>query len=275
MTRDAHAISASLAARIDELAPVLLPRGKAVSGSWRVGNLSGERGSSLAISLIHRPGLWIDHATGEKGDALDLVKGVRNCNMREALGWSKRWLSGHGGEARAPAPTAGDSDDGARRIESALAIWHEAIDPRNTLADAYLRGRALKLTDALANEVIRYHDHCPWRDDATGKTIYVRAMVVAMRSIATDEITAVQRTRLSPEGKKVERRMLGVARGTAVKLDADRSVTNRLQVGEGVETCMSARQIGLKPTGGGQRQRHHELSGAGRRQHFDDPRRER
>ena len=82
----------------------------------------------------------------------------------------------------------------------------------------------------------------------SGKTIRVPAMVVAMRSIATDEITAIQRTRLSPEGKKIERRMLGVAGGAAVKLDADERVTDRLNIGEGVETAMTARQIGLKPT---------------------------
>ena len=81
-----------------------------------------------------------------------------------------------------------------------------------------------------------------------GKAIRVPAMVVAMRSIETDEITAIQRTRLSPEGKKIERRMLGVAGGAAVKLDADERVTDRLIIGEGVETAMTARQIGLKPT---------------------------
>ena len=103
MTRDAHAISASLAARIDELARVLLPEGQAASATWRVGNLGGERGNSLAISLTRRPGLWIDHATGEKGDALDLVKGVRHCSMREAIEWSKKWLARGGGQLRAPA----------------------------------------------------------------------------------------------------------------------------------------------------------------------------
>jgi putative DNA primase/helicase len=116
------------------------------------------------------------------------------------------------------------------------------------LADTYLRSRALALTDALAIDVIRYHRACPWHDEATGKTLLVPAMVVAMRSIATNEITAVLRTRLSQEGKKIGRRMLGVARGAAVQLDADRSVTSCLYVGEGVETCMSARQIGLRPT---------------------------
>jgi putative DNA primase/helicase len=181
------------------------------------------------------------------GHALDLVEAVRRCSTAEALEWSSRWLSRHGGSAPAPAPNAGDSDDEARRIERALAIWDEAIDPRRTLVVTYLRGRALKLPDSLANKVIRFHRRCPWRDEA-GRSLRVPAMVVAMRSIETDEVTAVQRTRLSPDGKKIARRMLGVAAGAAVKLDADERVTDRLIIGEGVETAMTARQIGLSPT---------------------------
>jgi Toprim domain len=248
MTRDAHAISRALAARSYKLVRELLPSGRAHNDSWRVGGLDGNRGSSLAIQLAgKKQGLWIDHATRDKGDALDLVKGVLNCSTREAIEWSEKWLL-RDGQLRAAAPRADDSDREGRRLEQALAIWNEAIDPRDTLVDNYLRRRALKLTGELADKVIRFHSTCPWRDDATGKTIRVPAMIVAMRSIDTDQVTAVQRTRLSSEGKKVDRRMLGVARGAAMKLDVDRIVTNRLCVGEGVETCMSARQIGLKPT---------------------------
>jgi putative DNA primase/helicase len=73
-------------------------------------------------------------------------------------------------------------------------------------------------------------------------------MIVAMRSIATNEITAIQRTRLSQHAEKIGRRMLGRARDAAIKLDADESVTDRLTIGEGIETCMTAQQIGLTPT---------------------------
>ena len=244
--RDAHAISAALAARIDELARQLLPNGRRLGGTWRVGGLDGATGDSLAIALAGRKrGLWIDHATSEKGDALDLVKGVFNYSMREAIEWARRWIDC--GRGVAPAPNAGGGDDEARRIKMALAIWDDAVSPRHTLVETYLRGRALKLPDSLANKVIRFHRRCPWRDEA-GRSLRVPAMVVAMRSIETDEVTAVQRTRLSPEGKRIARRMLGVASGAAVKLDAEERVTDRLIIGEGVETAMTAGQIGLKPT---------------------------
>jgi putative DNA primase/helicase len=41
--------------------------------------------------------------------------------------------------------------------------------------------------------------------------------------------------------------MLGHASGTAIKLDADADVTTELTIGEGIETCLSARQLGFRP----------------------------
>ena len=248
-----NAVKAQLAERINDLVRDLLPKGRAQGETWRVGNLAGEKGDSLSITLSgNHQGRWRDFATGQKGDALDLVKAVRRCDTREAIEWSKKWFDRVGGHARAPAPKAGDDgdEDGRkdRHIEWALAIWNESMDPSNTLADTYLSRRGLKLTDALAVDVIRYHRACPWGKDANGETIRVPAMIVAMRSIATDQITAIHRTGLSLDAEKIERRMLGRAGGAAIKLDADESVTDRLTIGEGLETCMTARQIGLRPT---------------------------
>jgi putative DNA primase/helicase len=78
--------------------------------------------------------------------------------------------------------------------------------------------------------------------------IRVPAMICAMRSILTDKLTAVHRTRLSSEGLKLDRRMLGVATGSAIKLDADENVTNGLHICEGVESGLAARALGFEPT---------------------------
>jgi putative DNA primase/helicase len=83
------------------------------------------------------------------------------------------------------------TDDEGRRIERARAIWAEAVDPRRTVVETYWRSRALDLDDDLAGPVLRFHPACPWRDKDPDKTIFVPAMVAAMRSIATDQITAV------------------------------------------------------------------------------------
>src|SRR5262249_7755223 len=59
-----------------------------------------------------------------------------------------------------------------------------------------------------------------------------------------DAVTAIQRVALTPEGAKIGRRMLGIVHRAAVKLD---QAGDPLHVGEGVETMMAARQLGLAP----------------------------
>ncbi|MGC1108494.1 MAG: toprim domain-containing protein [Methylovirgula sp.] len=128
---------------------------------------------------------------------------------------------------------------------AALRLWHEAETPRGTIVEAYLNSRRLDLPDDIAGDVIRFHSACPWREGET--TIRVLAMIAAMRSLHTDELVGIHRTRLTADGRKVDRRMLGGAAGAAIKLDGDATVTSGLSIGEGIETCLSARQIGLRP----------------------------
>ncbi len=137
--------------------------------------------------------------------------------------------------------------DRSEDIAKARKRWAEAIDPRNTSVESYLRGRALDLPDDIAGTVIRLHPACPWQDDDDA-LICVPAMIAAMRSIATDEIIAVSRRRLTPQGEKVGKpRYLGVAAGAAIKLDADDTVTNGLHIAEGVESGHAGRMLDLKP----------------------------
>jgi hypothetical protein len=127
------------------------------------------------------------------------------------------------------------------RIAWAQNIWNEAKDPRGTLAETYLRHyRKLDLPDELCGTVLRFHPACPWRNDS-GTVNYVPVLVVPFRSIDNDTITAVHRVALNADGSKTERRMLGVVRRAAIKLDA-LSDSDALVIGEGVETSMAARQ---------------------------------
>ena len=56
------------------------------------------------------------------------------------------------------------NEDDWKRIKRAQAIWCEAVDPRNTPAEQYLRSRALVRDAAVAGNVLRYHPACPWRE---------------------------------------------------------------------------------------------------------------
>jgi hypothetical protein len=137
------------------------------------------------------------------------------------------------------------TEDELARIEAARRIWDEGVNPRGTLAERYLiEQRKLELTDELAGNVLRFHADCPWREESTGQTIKVPAMIAVFRSIHDDNITAVHRIRLNADGSKYGRRMLGVVHHSAVKLAPARKT---LAIGEGVETAMAAQQLGLKP----------------------------
>src|SRR5262249_9977515 len=154
----------------------------------------------------------------------------------------QRWDMAVAEQEWAEPPTAED----AVRIQRARAAWSEAVDPRGTLAEAYLSSRALTLTDELAGHLLRFHSACPWRNENTGRTERIPALLAAFRSIDNDVITAVHRIRLDQPARwpKTERRMIGVVRRAAVKLAP---AGESLAIGEGIETCMAAQQLGFAP----------------------------
>ena len=137
------------------------------------------------------------------------------------------------------------TEDEIRNRDLAVQIWNEARDPRGTLAETYLRQhRALDLPDDLAGRVLRFHPRCLRRNENTGRYDPLPTLVVPFRSIDTDDITAIHRVFLNPDGSKIDRQMLGPRRRAAIKLYDDDKGT--LCVGEGIETGLAARQLGLE-----------------------------
>jgi putative DNA primase/helicase len=140
-----------------------------------------------------------------------------------------------------PALAAPKTDTGV----FALRLWKEAGDPRRTLAERHLNGRGLDLTDDICGTVARFHPACPYRRD--GELMRAPAMLTAYRAIADDKLVAIQRTLLTPEGKKFDRTMLGPTGGAAIKIDADENVEQGLFIAEGFESALAARQLGFRP----------------------------
>ena len=135
------------------------------------------------------------------------------------------------------------------RIERARKIWGESVEPRGTIVERYLAGRGLDLSDDIANRVIRFHPSLAWRESDDDPVILVPAMIAVMRTIFGDEIVAVSCRRLTPDGEKVGKpKFRGAAADAAIKLDGDDEVLGGLYIGEGVETCMSGRRFGLRPS---------------------------
>jgi hypothetical protein len=75
----------------------------------------------------------------------------------------------------------------------------------------------------------------------------VAGIVALFRDIKTNEPCGIHRTFLDADGRKLGRRMLGRAKGAAIKLDADEEVLAGLHVGEGVETALAGRVAGFRP----------------------------
>jgi hypothetical protein len=133
------------------------------------------------------------------------------------------------------------SPDTAHRSASALRIWNEAQSPQGTPVASYLVSRGLKLPNAVADEGIRFHPALKLNGER------VAAMVALLRDIRTNEPCGIHRTFFDHGGRKLGRKMLGRAKGAAIKLDADEAVDIGLHIGEGIETCLAAWLAGFRP----------------------------
>jgi hypothetical protein len=176
--------------------------------------------------------------------------------VRERLGlapadWrSRRSHVAPGGLRPIEAPDAHQ----AQRIERALAIWKGARDLRGTAAASYLQGRGLDVSEDLSH-ALRFS--ASLRLDAKPAC----GVIALMRDAIADDPCGIHRTYLHPDGRPVVeffaecaparckghkvRRMLG--RTGAIKLDDAADVVSGLHVGEGIETCLTARQLGFRP----------------------------
>ncbi len=154
--------------------------------------------------------------------------------VRTMLGLSRDWKPDPSKSAPGPDPA-----DEQRKIDYALKIWRECKKPAGTIVQTYLESRAIEFPADV--KAIRYHHSLKLGDQ------HYAAMVALFRDIHTNEPCGIHRTFLSPDGKKIDRKMLGRAKGAAIKLDDDESVTQGLHIGEGIETCLSAREFNFAP----------------------------
>lgn len=193
-----------------------------------------------------RPGKWYDHATGERGDMLDLIMAVERCDRVRAIQVAKQLLgitemtqaTRQEIEARRIKRAQERERAEAKRVKDqskregwARALWHASHPIEATPVARYLQGRGIDL-DQLPRtpNALRFHPECFRRrmDPETGEIIddHVPAMIASI--IARDgTVIGAHRTYLqvNPDGSVTKatdmdaaKKVLGSKMGGAIRL---------------------------------------------------------
>ena len=250
----ARQLSQRLAQNAEAVCRHYLPSGRREGAYWMVGDVHGAAGRSLYVRLHDsgrgRAGNWMDAATGERGDLVDLIHlNQRHARLSESLDEAALFLAlpplhipKHRGGAHRPARAG--SPEAARRL---FAASRPVI---GSLAADYLRARGIMRLCGLA--ALRFHPHCHYRpcaDDRPDAPVNLPALIATVTDVEGRQ-TGAHRTFLSPAGgaqsavSKADvaapRRAMGHICGSAVRFGSDGHV---LIAGEGIETILSLREV--------------------------------
>jgi hypothetical protein len=207
-------VKALLQGRVRELVGVLVPDGAWQGLTYAARNPRRDdrkRGSFVVWAKPAACGAWIDFATGDKGDIIQLIQ---YCNglaeTKDALAWAENWL----GLARIPdheikraqaeakkreAKAAEEAaEQAAKNASSAFAWWLNCKkEIVGTPVEAYLATRGIRLSDLKRPpNALRFApslEHKPSRS-------YWPAMVALMSCSRTGAGVAVHRTFLAKDG---------------------------------------------------------------------------
>jgi hypothetical protein len=204
----------------------------------------GRKGSIAVAIAGKRAGAWYDHENADGGDLLALIMREKQIGFPEALSFATAFVGGDTSCLPSPKPSARVIDFDAEKIRNprlALAIWQSGTDVGGSLVEQYLARRNLILPEGVSGRAIRFHKSCPFASARHP------AMLALFRDIRTDEPRAIHRTALTPDGRKIDRRVLGPKTGAAVKLSDDSEVAGGLMIGEGIETTIAGMMLGFSP----------------------------
>ena len=194
---------------------------------------------------VYTDGHYHCFGCGAHGDVFSWLMQARGMSFREAV----EYLQGARPNTRLPvpgrsgyAPRQRDDAEASRRRNAARRIWLEAIDPRGTLVERYLRHRGVSLPDAA---VIRFHPNCP----RTGGAL--PAMVALMADPEMGHPIGVHRTFLRPDGNGkalVDKPKVMLGNAGIIQLVGLHEIGIGLGLAEGIETALSVTQtIGWGP----------------------------
>ncbi len=193
-------------------------------------------------------GRFHDHATGQDGDMLDLIRLAQGCDLPAALREARAFLgletespdvrrqrqkALEAGRARRAEAERQQRADRANRRRAAHAMWLSGQERiAGTPVEMYLRDRRGIDLSALGRQprVLRYHPQCYWREDDPETGEVCEGHGPAMLALVTDaagQARACHRTYLAIDGRdgrwnkaplKTSKKVLGDFRGAAINL---------------------------------------------------------
>lgn len=157
---------------------------------WRLNPGRPDRhvGSFHIATRGPKAGMWFDHATGEGGDVIDLIRLSLSLNLKGALAEARAFLglatespelrrareqAAAAARARRQAAEQAEAARLLKRQKAAQALWLSAQERiAGTPVEAYLRGRGIDLS-ALGRQprALRYHPACAFHGQETVEEI--------------------------------------------------------------------------------------------------------
>lgn len=245
----ARTISDRLGLEAEAVCRHYLSSGRKAGRYWQVGDIHNSPGRSLFLRIKPTAkgpaGKWVDAATGEHGDLLDVIRATcRLTTFADVLAEARRFLGLPDCQRKAHQP-AGKSMS-IDTVASARRLIALTKPIGVTLAETWLRHRGItRLNDLTA---LRYHPRCYHRAGDEGP----RSAWPAMIGTVTDQsgtITGVHRTWLAQDGLAKapvdpQRKALGDLYGNAIRfgMPMDGTLPAIMAAGEGIETVLSVRE---------------------------------
>lgn len=225
-----------------------LSNGRRAGNYWLVGNVWNEKGRSLYVRLRgassgpQAAGKWVDAATGEYGDLLDLIRIQGNYHkLKDAVEEAHAFFALPRPEYIAP---SGQGTSTIRTDTQVVAAAHRLFNSARpiggSIAETYLSGRGITVPVLPA---LRFHPHVYYLDDE-GKTAGHPALLAAVHD-NDGKFTAVNRIWIDRQGSSIApirtpKKALGQLLGHAVRFGKPGKI---LIVGEGIETILSLKTV--------------------------------
>ena len=247
---DASELAIRLGREAEAVCRHYLSSGYRAGRYWLVGDVRNTPGRSMFVRLIGPEsgkgavGKWTDMATGEHGDLLDIIRETLGLiDFKDVAEEARRFLAlPHSKPEKTRKPTGSTSSSASGSPEASRRLFAMAQPIHGTLAEIYLRGRAI--TSLSGTAALRFHPRCYYRSEAHSPTEIRPALVAAVTDL-TGHQTGAHRTWLAPDGSgkaavETPRRAMGDLLGHAVRFGTADKV---LAAGEGIETVLSPRQV--------------------------------